>query len=341
MNRRYARASLFVVATSVAAIVAGASCKPDPTGALVIAVDSDHAPGIDFDRFQIQISSSNSKDKYDNPVDELGRPGLLTFPTTLSIVTNGDPASSVHIRVLTGRASGGGTRVGAPRTLREVVTNVPTDRVALLHLTIDWLCVGTAKPEPDGYVEALCAEGLTCIAGQCVDWTVDSAALPEFGEGEVFGGGSRRGDGACFDTTACFAQGVMGEVRLADCSVAMPSGGLGANVALVLVPSEGAICADPVQGPCLVPLSQGAREGYSVAGDRALLPRAACDRLAEGPAVRKVIGVATTAACATKTERLPTCGAWSPYRKPLGPGGAPAGYTTPPPRDASADGDAR
>ena len=304
----------------------------------MIAVDSDHAPGIDFDRFQIQITSSSSKDKYDNPIDELGRPGLLTFPTTLSIVSNEDPSTTVHIRVLTGKASGGGTRVGTPRTLREVVATVPTDHVALLHLTVDWLCVGAAKPEPDGYVEGLCPEGLTCIAGQCVDWTVDSATLPAFEEEEVFGGGSRRGDGECFDTIACFAQGAMADVRLSDCSVALPSGGRGTNVALVLSPSEGGICADAASGPCLVPLSAGAREGYRVEGDRAILPRAACERLAEASGVRKVIGVATTPACATKTERLPTCGAWSPYRKPLGPSGAPAGYKPPPPQDAGVDG---
>lgn len=328
---------LVVVASVVAAV--GASCKPSPKGALMLAIDSDHAPGIDFDRFEIQISSTSSQDKYDKPVDELGRPGLLTFPTTLSIVSNDDARASVHIRVVTGKASGGGTRVGTPRTLREVVTNVPTDRVALLHLTIDWLCVGAAKPQPDGYVESQCAEGLTCIAGQCVDWTIDSSALPGFDEEEVFGGGSRRGDGDCFDTAACFAQGAMADVRLEDCSVAVPAGGAGANVALVLVPTEGGICADATKGPCLVPLTQGALEGYRLAGDRALLPRAACDRFAEAPNVRKVIGVATTAGCATKTERLPTCGEWSPYRKPLGAGGSPSGYKTPAPRDASADGD--
>jgi hypothetical protein len=331
-------ATLAAIGGAVVVAVVATSCKPDPKGALVIAVDSDHTPGVDFDRFQIQITSSNSNDKYDNPVDELGRPGLLTFPTTLSIVSNDDPSTSVHIRVLTGRASGGGTRVGAPRTLREVVTNVPADRVALLHLTIDWLCVGAAKPEPDGYVEGLCPEGLTCIAGQCVDWTIDAATLPAYDESEVFGGGSRRGDGECFDTLACFSQGAIADVSLDDCSVALPAGGPGANVALVLAPSEGGICLDATNGPCLVPLTSGAREGYRVAGDRALLPRAACDRLAEAPDVRKVIGVATTAACATKTERLPTCGPWSPYRRALGAEGAPAGYSPPPPRDAGHDG---
>jgi hypothetical protein len=335
--KRARRVSGLVLPAALLAIGAVASCKPDPKGALVLAIDSDHAPGIDFDRFQIQISSSNSKDKYDNLVVELGRPGLLTFPTTLSIVTNDDPSTSVHIRVITGKASGGNeTQVGKPRTLREVVANVPTNRVALLHLTLDWLCVGGAKAEPDRYVEALCAEGLTCIAGACVDWSIDSASLPEFSEEAVFGGGSRRGDGECFDTTACFAAGEMSDVRMDDCSVALPSG-IGVNVALVLVPSEGGICADPAKGPCLVPLTQGAREGYRIVGDRAVLPRAACDRLAEAADARKVVGVATTGACVTKTQRLPTCGDWSPYRKPLGPAGAPAGYTTPPPRDAGAD----
>lgn len=242
------------------------------------------------------------------------------------------------VAVVTGKASGGGTRVGAPHSLREVVALVPTNRVALLHITIDRLCVGAAKPEPDGYVEGACPEGLTCVAGQCVDWTIDPASLPDFSEDAVFGGGSRRGDGECFDTAACFARGAIADLRLADCTVSLPGGGPGTNVALVLSPAEGGICEDPIKGPCLVPLTQDAREGYRVAGGRAVLPQAVCDRLAEAPATRKLIGVATTGACATKTGRLPTCGPWSPYRRPLGPGGAPAGYTAPSPRDASTDG---
>lgn len=322
---------LSVTSLALGCALAAASCKPDPKGEILLAIDSDHAPGVDFDRFEIQVTSTSSKDGYDNLVKELGSPGLLTFPVTLALVSNGDPTTSLHIRIATGSSKGAGTAVGVPRNLREIVTTVPTNRAALLHVTLDWLCIGTAKPEPDGYVEGACPEGLTCIAGQCVDWSVDPAALPDYRDEDVFGGGSRSGDGACLDTSACFAEGTMADVDTSDCSVALPTGGLGANVALVVAPGQGGICAG---GACLVPLAQGTVEGWRVEGDRAVLPRAACDRMSD-PSARTVLGIATTTACATKIASLPTCGPWSPFRKPLGPGGAPAGYV--PPRDAGAD----
>ncbi len=313
---------------SVLVIAALSGCSADPKGEIVLAIDTDHAAGVDFDRFQIQISTSSSKDRYDNLVRELGQPGLLSFPATLGIVTNGDPSTSIHVRILTGKASADLTDVGVPRTLREVVTTVPENRVALLRVHVDWLCVGAVKPEPDRYVESECPEGLTCIAGACADWAIDARSLPDFDERNVFGGGSRRGDGACFDTSACFARGAMAEVRLEDCSVAAPRGASGANAALVLAPGEGGICAG---GACLVPLTLGTPEGFSIERDRLKLPRAACDRLAEPIGVRKIVGVATTGACASKTPRTPTCGPWSPFRGTEATGGAPMGYT---PEDA-------
>lgn len=327
------RAALSLFASAIAVSAAASSCAPDPKGALVIAIDTDQAAGVDFDRFQIQITPGSAKDGYEDTHQEVGRKGTLTFPATLTVVSNGDPTTPIHVRVITGRATGDETDVGTPRTLREVVTTVPDKRVALLQLTIDWLCVGAAKAEPDRYVESACPEGLTCVAGDCVDWTIDASTLPDYDEAAVFGGGSSKGDGRCFDTGACFAAGAMAAVDPADCSVAAPSGGAGANVALVLRPGEGGICHG---GACLVPVAIGTREGARIEGGRIKLPPPACAKLSDpDPAKRAVIGVATTSSCATKTASLPTCGPWSPFTAADADAAPPSGYA--PPGDAGAD----
>jgi hypothetical protein len=233
------------------------------------------------------------------------------------------------------------TAVGAPLVNREALVAIPRDRVALLRIHLEWSCVGTAGSDPaqPGYVSGLCPEGTTCIAGACVDWNVDSNKLPTYDEKQVFGGGTAAGDGACFDTSLCFASGAVAPVDAATCTVPLPKGGT-PNVALVSGDGRG-ICSG---GACLVPLDQNDGDGFSVVGDQIQLPTSVCatpnDCTLCTPRPRP-LGVVVTTSCPTKTPSIPTCGPWSAIQTQAASGSAaPMGATmldAGSPKDASTD----
>jgi hypothetical protein len=270
---------------------------------LILAIDTDLEPGVDFDAFQIEINSSG--DTYVKQFKEFGQPKQpVHFPTTLAILGNGDPSTILHIRISAGVGGTDETKVGRPLILREIATTVPAEGVSLLRVHLEWLCIGSARALGDKYVEGTCPEGSACIAGECVDWAIDSSKLPAYDEHQVFGGGSAKGEGACFDTVKCFEEAAAATVDVGACTIAKPSGGAGVNVAIVTAPGQGGICS---RGTCLVPLDSATPAGFVDAGDRLQLPKPLCKKLADGVAS----GVAVTTSCATKTIDVPTCGPWS------------------------------
>lgn len=96
------------------------------------------------------------------------------MPTTLAVVDKNLGSEPVTFRISVGKSGLGNSPVGRPLVLREVVTTMPTNRVDLLRLHLEWMCIGTAEAKPD-YVEGLCPERTTCLGGKCEEWTVDSA----------------------------------------------------------------------------------------------------------------------------------------------------------------------
>ncbi len=288
----------------------GSACSSEPPPAsagLMLVVDTDLAPGKDFDRLQIEVKPPAGNVEYSKVFSEFGQPGLpLSFPTTLAVVDRNRGAESITFRISIGKSGLENSPVGKPLVLREIVTEMPTDRVALLRVHLEWMCIGTAGAKPD-YVEGLCPEGGTCLGGRCQDWTIDSKSLPTYDERSVFGGGSSRGEGACFDTSACFASGVT-EATDSNCTVARPVGN-DVNVALAVPDGAGGICSG---GACLVVLEPNSSYGWIGNGDRLELPTAACDLIAK----KSAIGVVITTACPSKASSLPTCGPWSAIKTP-------------------------
>lgn len=331
--RRFLIGGIAIGLAATAAMHAG--CKSTPKSELMIAVTTDLTPGKDFDRLQIEVVSGNNP-KQTRRFEEIGSQGLLTFPFTFALV-EGTEDTDVQVRILAGSSAGVESEVGSPLLIREIVTRMPKEGISLLRVHLDWLCLGAAKARADRSVVSSCDRGLTCIAGRCADWTVDSSKLPAFDERDVFGGtSSAAGDGDCFDTARCFGSGFMAQVRKEDCSIAPPAGGAGTNVALVPVPGAGGVCGSAA---CFAPLDSDGNQGWERRGERIVVPPPACERIgATSGGQRALVGIAVTTTCNTKSQRLPTCGDWSSARGNAATFfvGPPAGYPT----DGGTDGDA-
>ena|GEM_PF-979391 len=75
-------------------------------------------------------------------------------------------------------------------------------------------------------------------------------------------------------------------------------------MALELAPESSGICGTSA---CWVPLDAHSPEGWRLQTGRIMLPSAVCDRLKDG----RILSVAVTTACETKTSNIPLCGPWS------------------------------
>jgi hypothetical protein len=304
------KANLRAVTVFGTVIVAACSSNDETTkkrGELVLAIDTDMTPGVDFDRIQIEIRQQGAAAKKET-YREFGQPGQeFHFPATYTIVSNGNASTRIQLRVITGKvAPGGNPEVGIPQNMFEVVTTIPTDRAAMLRVRLEWLCRKSTKLEPDGYVEGACHEGWNCVAGECVDWNVDLTSLPPFTEGEVFGGRSRQGDGACFDTLGCLTGATA--VTLDDACTFAAGDTSNLNVALVPAKDHGGICSGDV---CFVPLDRGAPHGWVEQGGRVKIPKRVCELLKTPEDGLRLRGVVTTQRCPPKLPNVPTCGPWS------------------------------
>jgi hypothetical protein len=211
-----------------------------------------------------------------------------------------------------------GGDLGKVRVLREATVTVPTDRVAMLRMPLNWLCyddvadvLSDATDLPTGEItKTKCGPDQTCAAGACVDATVpDPTTLPDFAPDQVFGGGAGDGGGGtCFDTLACFASPTLATVDPTTCTIAKPIGGAGVNVAMQVATGAGA--CEPAGMPCFIALESESPEGWQTEADdasRIQLPQEVCARLANS----KLAGVVTSTACPPKQVENPPCGAGS------------------------------
>ncbi len=323
-------------ATCVGALLASMlapSCAKkadDPTGELMLAIQTDMSIPKDVDAVWIEVSSYGNtvfRNRY-----EVG-PSGVKIPATLAIQASPGKSPPVTIRVISEHAS-------VTRTLREVVTTVPPDRVATLRMPIQWLCDGSGQRIPNTTPPQFsngCPAGQTCVGGSCASSDVDSTKLPSFKPGDVYGGGSGDGDGTCFDTVTCLSTNTPLSVDLQTCTVdvsqlggaqaAHPDGGTVGSDGDAGVPPSGAattaraaldaaslniglelpiggdgICND---NACFVPLDGDT--GWVLDNTTLKLPPAVCERLSAGT----ILEVVASTSCPTKTAGTPTCGPWS------------------------------
>lgn len=278
----------------LAASAALFSCAPEPPGQLMLAVQTDMSLPKDIDTIRIQVATEGVL-KFDRDYTSLGSiDGQIRLPGTLALVAPEKADAAVTVTV---SAYGGAPR--NVRVVRQVVTTVPQDRIAALHLPLRFMCDGFAAND-DGEPKSTCPEGQSCVMGECVDREVDSATLPDFEDDDVFSGGS------CFDPVVCWQNPEPVELDSSDCSFKPSAHESTLNVALG-VEGEG-IC-----GPagCFVTLDAHSDEGWQPRedGSIALSPKV-CEKIEKGE-IASVVVSSLTSTCPQKSLKLPTCGPWS------------------------------
>lgn len=312
--RKWAAGALFALCAAASA----GGCSGSK-GQLMFAFQTDMSVPKDIDAIRILVTVEGEV-KYDETFGK-DQKEQIRLPATLGFLTPDDPSKAVSLRVI-------GTRGGEERpvVLREAVTTVPEGRTATMQVPIQFLCYGDAevvRDEQNNVVKDAaqkplvkskgCKDGQTCVAGSCADAVVNSEELPDYEPAEVFGGGSGSGDGLCFDTVACFQSPASAELDLAAfaadpsvCRAAIPGGNANVNVALLT--QGGGICGEAA---CFVPLDAESDAGFRVEGASLRLPKAVCERAAQGQLLGLAVSGAGEGTCQQKGAGLPPCGAWS------------------------------
>ena len=312
------------VLTVVGIPALSAGCDPPPLGELVLVVKTDMAPPKDFNKLRIEVFNEGSlKFEYEGPVP--GDPGdeaRVVLPSTLGLLAPEDPANAIRIEV--GVRSGG--KEGPVRVVREVVTTIPEDRVAMLNLPIQFLCKKDNIPfDNENHLKPSdCPEGKTCIAGTCQDSVVDSSTLPDYDEDEVYGGSGDPSKGVCFDVQKCFGAAQLVDattVDLATCTFPLPAGSTGEDLNFALGVESDGICNGI---GCFVALDAKSDTGWKLneEGTAIVLPQGVCDNLASITTsdlkVLQIVQSAVAEDCPLKEVKYPSCGPWSAVESSAG-----------------------
>jgi hypothetical protein len=314
----------FALATSV---LAPLSCSAPGKGALILAISTDMQTPKDVDVISVYVET-DSQPKFDYLARVLPD-GSVSLPSTLAVVEPDKLGAQVRIRVIAFQEQ-------KARVLRDVLTTVPHQRTSLLRLPLDFLDDGSvtgtlpvqylpvspthpngapdgdtlfqpADPVPTdpGYMQARCDFTMqqTSIGGQCQDMHVDSSTLPEYTDALVYGDGGSMLSPACFDVPTCFAGAVAVQVTMsgAGCSFPLPQKANASNLNVALA-TQGT--GTPVGGQNLVPLESDTGEGFTVQGQTVTLVPGVCTKL---QSAGTSLVVATSGACAAKTEATPVC----------------------------------
>ena len=295
------------------------ACSTKQSGQIMLAVQTDMSLPKDVDRVRIEVTRADSGSViFKRDFERLGTDKAIRLPATLGITAPEDASAAIVIRVIATQGSDESVRV-----LREIATTIPTDRVATLPITLEFLCNGSGEVERDKntnkvkrdasgvvLVKSTCPDQQTCVAGLCAPSKVPSEDLPDYAQKRIFGGGTGSGDGACFDTSTCFAGGSdvvldLDAFRVSKICKAPATG----DINIALRTQGGGICG---ASGCFVALDAGGPSGWTAGDDgKILLPAGVCAKAIAGDVVGLVTAPVGTDTCQKKQSSIPTCGSWS------------------------------
>lgn len=216
-----------------------AGCAADPTGEIILAIDTDLGIPRDITGLRIEVSTEGVSKGDERESD-------LRLPATFAVIVSDDPSRRVTMRVT-------GERSSEPVIVRELSSAIPEDRAAALWMPLHFLCEGVA-----------CPSGQTCAAGACVPGEIEASALPDYDERAIFG------DGTCLDVGRCF-HGATPVVPDESCTIADAG-----DVNVGLETERTGLCGP---GGCYVALEAESALGWTRAGGRIQLPPRVCELL--------------------------------------------------------------
>lgn len=283
-------------------------------GGLMLCVQTDLAAPKDISAIGLYITSDGRPIFADTR--DVAPSGEVKLPATIAVLADADrPRAVIKIRAIAFKEG------GEVRVLRDIITTIPKGRTALLRAPLLWINEGSGtgtrselvssirpKDLPDGFtrITSACPDGQTFLEGECGDANVDSDALPDYVEKDVFGGGDSAGNGGrCFDVIGCFAGSATAvTVDTSTCSAALPNVDAqnDPNLSFSILLPASASAGECKDGVCLVPLDKGV--GWRPSAGGVTFPRALCSRITSG----KALGVVRTSACPTKDITIPSCG---------------------------------
>jgi len=179
MHRSAKWAVAGVAALAIGATALEACSTKKPNGGLVVSIATDGK--IPIDKLKVTIRQVDARGA--GTVNEVVRSCQVTsdcpLPTTLGVISNGDPTASVVVTAIAYDKSG-----VVLDTRTHTVTSVPVDRTANLVIVLSASCA--AQASADG--TSKCAEGLTCdpATGGCTSATKSAAGLPEYVPGSEY-----------------------------------------------------------------------------------------------------------------------------------------------------------
>jgi formylglycine-generating enzyme required for sulfatase activity len=299
----------------------------------MVVVDTNVTPGRDFDTLRFRVEGENTREfVFHYAWDDAKQLAAILdggfLPFTLSVQNAHDSLRARRIALTAWKD-------GVPRFAREATLVIPTRDQRELRFLIDELCFdsrrvvladGVASFEPwavawpEHGTAVSCAEGETCVAGECVSDHVSAESLPVFAPERTFGG--RKGptpDGECVDVRACLAErspvgvpltaAVTPRLGALGCSVDVHAGLSTPETVLVAVDAPSGHGSCDSEG-CITWLMASTNaqveSGFTVLGSRILLPPTVCR---EGR--RAYVRTEINGACAGKSRASPACAEWS------------------------------
>jgi hypothetical protein len=331
-------------------------CSGETKGQVILALQTDMSLPEDISLVKIKVKAGGATRHDGTYIVDPNQDPFEQLPATLAVVAGEKDNETVELTVTAFRsATGGGFEA---RTLNKTVTTIPTERVATLHVPMQWLCTDSVEPDDDeeGEFKSSCPEQngkeRACVAGACKDVHVNSADLPNFNPDDIFGGSEEGSDGTCFPTEECFDEGE-DLVPDSDCVVTFdPASDEILNFAALATTGGIGNCRSTGGSPCYVGLDKSQTAGWyelpsdeggsgdtsgegpsppneAPLGRRFQLPMKVCERMnLDTPTVVGVRASTSESCLVTKTAKYPTCGPWSSV-----------GKKEQPPDDEDSDGD--